>query len=171
LIQICFAGYSGSPPPDVVANAVKVLEELKRLCKRFAVIVGGYWGLMRIVADKAIELGLPLTIFVPIEAEDTAFPEEAIIIRTSASFRIRSVVMVRSCNAVVVLGGESGTIQEAVTAYTESKPVYLLLSGMPSDRLSLLAPHLDTRRLAEIKVFSNPEKLAEELAKDICIHR
>jgi hypothetical protein len=45
---------------------------------------------------------------------------------------------------------------------------YLLLSGMPSDKLSLLAPHLDTRRLAEIKVFNNPEKLAEALAKDIC---
>jgi len=30
---------------------------------------------------------------------------------------------------------------------------YLLLSGMPSDKLSLLAPHLDTRRLAEIKVL------------------
>ena len=82
--------------------------------------------------------------------------------------RMRSVSLVRSGDALVVLGGEGGTMQEVVTAYTEGKPVYLLTGrGYSSDKLEGLSPHLDSRRSGYIKVFRDPIEMAEALVRDL----
>ena len=168
LIQICFAAYSGDPPKDLAEKSAIVLEKLCKLCNKFTVLVGGYWGLMKHIVDKSLELGLQVVIVAPIEEEETTFPEKAIVFRPGVSYRVRSVYMVRSCNALIALGGESGTIQEIVTAYAEGKPVYVLKSGLSSDRVALFAPYMDSRALAEVKIFEEPEKLAETVAREIC---
>jgi uncharacterized protein (TIGR00725 family) len=168
LIQLCFAAYSGEPPRDSVIKALIVMEKLGKLCERFVVIVGGYWGLMKHVVDKALELGLPVVIVTPAEQEHELFPENAIVIKPGASYRVRSVFMVRSCDTLIALGGESGTIQEIVTAYAEGIPVYILRSGFSSDKVELLTPHIDSRALAEVKVFENPEELAIVVSKEVC---
>jgi len=118
---------------------------------------------MKVIVDEALRRGLKVVVLPPVEREDMEFPEEALVLRTGLSYRLRSVAMVRSCDALVVLGGASGTIQELATAYTEGKPVLLLLSGLPSDEVPALAPYLDNRRVAEIKVFDGVERLVPEL--------
>jgi uncharacterized protein (TIGR00725 family) len=168
MIQLCFAGYSGAPPKDLVEKASTILEELSKLCNKFAVLIGGYWGLMKYVVDKALELALPVVIVSPIEQENIAFPDGTIVVKPGVSYRIRSVFMVRSCNALIVLGGESGTIQEVVTAYTEGVPTYVLKSGLSSDKIELLAPYIDSRALTEVKLFEKPEELVTAVAKDVC---
>jgi uncharacterized protein (TIGR00725 family) len=168
MIQLCFAGYSGVPPKDLSEKAFAILEELSKRCKKFVALVGGYWGLMKRVVDKALELALPVVIVPPIEQENEAFPVSAIVLKPGVSYRIRSVFMVRSCNALIVLGGESGTIQEIVTAYTEGVPIYVLKSGLSSDKIGLLAPHIDSRALTEVKLFEKPEELATVVAKEVC---
>jgi len=80
---------------------------------------------------------------------------------------LRSVVMVRSANAVVVLGGASGTIQEAVTGYTEGKPVFVLKTGLDSDKLQYLSPYIDNRLLSRIEIFENVEDLVQNLCKTL----
>ncbi|MEL9940618.1 MAG: hypothetical protein QW348_02345 [Ignisphaera sp.] len=166
--QICFAAYSEEPSQEVVLRAIRVVDLLKETCSRLAIIIGGYWGLMKHVVDRAIALGLPVVIVSPIAGEDTKFPEEAIVIKPGADYRVRSVFMVRSCDALIALGGEGGTIQEIVTSYTEGKPVYVLKSGLSSDKIELLAPYIDRRALAEIKIFDEPQDLVESVSKEIC---
>ncbi len=161
---VAVAAHSEAPDATNLERIRRFVELLASSCGgSLALLVGGYWGFMKVIVDEALRRGLKVVVLPPVEREDAEFPEEAIVLRTGLSYRLRSVAMVRSCDALVVLGGASGTVQELVTAYTEGKPVLLLLSGLPSDRVSALAPYLDDRRVAEIKVFDSVEKLVPEL--------
>ncbi len=163
-VYIGVAAYSGEPGREAVEATNAFIEELSRTCRgeRTVVVTGGYWGLMKHVVDKAIAEKLQPLILPPLEREDEAYPEEAIIVKTGASYRLRSIFLVRTSDVLVVLGGAAGTIQEAVTAYTERKTVILLLTGMPSDKLAELAPWIDERKLAEIHVTHDPRETARK---------
>ncbi len=144
---------------------------VSRCVEKPVILLGGYWGCMKYVADRAIERGLTVMIFPPIEAENRVFPEKAIVLRTGLSYRLRSVAMVRSSDAVVVLGGAAGTLQEAVTAYCEAKPLYVLIgTGLATDRLAAFAPYMDDRKIIDIKLFEEPEELADALCRDLGLH-
>ncbi len=158
-----------SEPPDR-AREESIREFARSLARRcgssVVLLAGGYWGFMKVLVDEALAAGLTAVLLPPVEREDVEFPEGAVVLRTGLSFRLRSVAMVRSSDALVVLGGASGTMQELVTAYAEGRPVFLLLSGLPTDRLAHLAPYLDDRRMAEIRVYSE----VEALVRDLCEH-
>jgi len=169
---VAVAAHSEAPDTANLWRIRRFVELLAGSCgSSLALLVGGYWGFMRVLVDEALGRGLRVVVLPPVEREDVEFPEEAIVLRTGLSYRLRSVAMVRSCDALVVLGGASGTIQELVTAYTEGKPVMLLLSGLPSDRVSALAPYLDDRRVSEIRVFDSVEKLVPELCRAVAERR
>lgn len=68
------------------------------------VLVGGYWGHMKDVVDNALRLGLKTVVFLPIERENVELPRDVVFIKTGCEFRCRSVLMIRSADAVVVLG-------------------------------------------------------------------
>ncbi|ADM27826.1 conserved hypothetical protein [Ignisphaera aggregans DSM 17230] len=166
--QIAVAGYSGDIDISHRRSVERFIELIKNMCsKNIVLLLGGYWGVMKIVVDKAVELGLPVVLFLPIEEEDVRVPENVIVIKSGLSYRLRSVAMVRSANAVVVLGGASGTIQEAVTAYTEGKPVFVLKTGLDSDKLQYLSPYIDNRLLSKIEIFENVEDLVQNLCKTL----
>jgi len=164
---------SAPPPPELVAKAREFVDELASSCgKSVAIALGGYWGLMRVVADRAIEKGLTVIIMPPLEREDTEFPSQAIVVKTGVSYRVRSVFLVRTGDALVALGGSSGTMQEVLTAYCEAKPIYILLTGLESDNLAKLGPYIDARKLTKLKFYEDPRKLARDLAKEIgCSNR
>lgn len=155
-----------SEPPKL-EHELRIKEFTRLLSSRCGestvLLVGGYWGFMKTLVDEALTAGLKVVIFPPIEKEYVDFPEKAVVIRSGLSYRLRSVMMVRSSDALVVLGGASGTMQELVTAYTEGKPVFLLMSGLATDRAASLAPYLDERRIAEIRVYTEVQTLIEEL--------
>jgi len=154
---------------DKIIRFVDVLAS--RCVEKPIVLLGGYWGCMKYVADRAIERGLTVVMFPPIEAENIAFPEKAIVLKTGLSYRLRSVAMVRSSDALVVLGGAAGTLQEAVTAYCEAKPLYVLSgTGLATDRLAVFAPYIDDRKIVEVKLFEEPEELADALCRDLGLH-
>ncbi|MEM1873472.1 MAG: hypothetical protein QXS85_05340 [Acidilobaceae archaeon] len=160
---VAIAAHSGSYDESLEEAARRLVASLTTHCGDVALLLGGYWGLMKVVADEALSRGLTVVILPPLEREHESFPEKAIVVRTGVSYRVRSVFLARSCDAMVALGGAAGVIQEAVTAYTESKTVFLLKSGLDSDKLEALAPYLDYRRLAPILVYSDPESLARDL--------
>jgi len=159
------AAYSGPPTDFLKQAAIEFIENLS-LClspDKVVLVVGGYWGLMRIAVDEALRLGFRVIIIPPLEMEDVRFPSEAIVVRTGTSFRVRSVFLVRTSDILVVLGGASGTIQEVITAYTEGKPVLILgMTGMPTDKLSTFTPYIDERRRSIIKIINDPKLLAME---------
>lgn len=149
---------------DFVKNFGECVKK-RNLEKRVYLLVGGYWGLMKILADEALKVGLNVIIIPPCERDAEAdFPEEAIVIRTGLSMRGRSIALARSSHVLVSLGGSSGTILEMIAAYTEGVPVYALVStGLPSDKMGIFSPFIDDRKNARIDVFESPEKLADSL--------
>jgi len=161
---VAVACYSGDPPPKLAEACKKFVELFAKKCGRgCALLLGGYWGAMKVVADEALKLGVPVVILPPLEEEDAEFPSGALVLRTGASYRVRSVFIARSCDALVALGGAAGTVQEAVTAYTEGRPVLVLKSGMDSDKLELLAPYVDSRATSRLDVFDSVEELVDRL--------
>jgi len=162
---VAVAAHSEPPSPEHEVNIRVFVKSLIDYCyERPVLLVGGYWGFMKVLVDEALGAGLTVVVFPPVEKEEVEFPGGAIVLRTGLSFRLRSVAMVRSSDAVVVLGGSSGTLQELVTAYTEGKPVFMLLSGLATDRVTNLAPYLDDRKLSEIRVYRD----VKDLTKDLC---
>jgi len=163
---VAVAGYSGEPPNELARACTRFVDLLAERCgKSVALLLGGYWGVMRIVVDRALQRGLTVVVMPPLEREDTAFPEGCIVIRTGTSYRVRSVFLARACDALVALGGASGTMQEIITAYCEGKPVLVLRSGLDTDRLEALAPYIDRRALTRVEFFLTPEGLVDRLAE------
>lgn len=163
---VAVAAHSEPPSQTHVEVIEAFVKSLKSRCSdSIVILVGGYWGFMKTLIDESLKCGIKVVVFPPVEREDAEFPDGAIVLRTGLSFRLRSVAMVRSSDAVVVLGGASGTAQELVTAYTEGKPVFLLMSNLPTDRFAGLAPYIDERRLAEIRVYSDVGVLVDDLCR------
>lgn len=169
MIQIGVAAYSGSPGPELVKRCEAFVDELVKRCGRgkLVLLLGGYWGLMRCVVDRALGHGVSVALFPPLDREDLGYPEGVIIVRTSSGPRLRSIYLVRSSDVLVALGGGAGTLQEIVTAYTEAKPVYVLAgTGLATDKArECIEPYIDERRTAPITFVEDPV----ELAHRVCI--
>lgn len=164
------AAYSGTPPEALVEGAREFIDRLSEGIEvgRTALVVGGYWGLMKYVVDEGLAVGFTVIIFPPESMEDIKFPDEAVVVKTGTSFRVRSVFLVRTSDVLVALGGASGSIQEIVTAYTEGKDVFVLGgSGMPTDKVSMLSPYIDNRKTSRITIINNPRELAEAVIKSL----
>ena len=107
---VAVAAHSGPPGPDHESRIREFARLLASRCGGSTVLlVGGYWGFMRVLVDEALALGMRVVLFPPVEREDVEFPEGAVVLRLGLSYRMRSVAMVRSSDALVVLGGASGT--------------------------------------------------------------
>ena len=159
MLQIGIAAHSEHT--DKLAEAARaVVNALANMC-RPVIVVGGYWGVMRDVVDEALRSGLKVVIVAPLEKEDVNYPSDAIVIKTGCSFRCRSNILVRSSDALIVLGGGVGTIIEALTAYAEGIPVHILMTGMPSDRMRNAWPdYFDDRKIVHVKYYDDPIQLA-----------
>ena len=165
---VAIAAYSGVPPQELVEKANAFIEELAKCNPKPILALGGYWGLMKNIVDKALSLRFTVLIFPPIEREDWEYPEKTIVIKSGVSFRLRSVMLVRTGDVLVAMGGGAGTMQEIVTAYTEGRDVYMLYpTSLPSDRITSMTPHLDNRATATIKVYKDPREMAKEVCKAI----
>jgi len=142
-LYIGIAAHSEEPNVTLTLKSRRFLEELWSTCGSVVrLVIGGYWGLMKYVVDKALELGF------------------------TVSFRSRSVFLTRTSDVLVVLGGGAGCIQELVTAYTEKKPVYILVdTGCSTDLVKSWPTYLDNRMLAPILKYSDPVELAREVCK------
>ncbi|WP_460024099.1 SLOG cluster 4 domain-containing protein [Infirmifilum sp. SLHALR2] len=158
----------GTEPPESLKEKARLfVARVREFCGTNTFIaLGGYWGLMRVVADEALASGLGVIIFPPLEREAEHFPDAAIVVRTGMGFRLRSVVLARTADILVALGGEAGTMQEVFTAYLEGKPVLVLGgTGLSTDKLSAFAPYVDSRALATVKIIEDPVALAEEACR------
>ena len=159
-MQLGIAVHSSVPSKEAEEKVRRFIRSLK--CNP-RILVGGYWGLMKVVVDEAISRGFQVIMFLPIEREDVKVPDEVVRINTGCEFRCRSVMLVRSSDMLVSLGGGVGTQIEIAMAYAMGKPVAVLTdTGMATDNLKKAFPqYLDDRQVIEIKYFDKPEDLAE----------
>lgn len=165
-LQVCFAAYSGQPPVKAVRLAERLVEQLVSRCRdrRLVGFLGGYRGLMKIIVDKLMEKGVDVVLVLPRDYEGIDEPEGAVIVKTGMDSKGRSIILVRSCDVLVVVGGASGTLMEAVAAYGIGIPVvYLVGSGLPTDALRNAYPEgvLDDRLGRGIWYVETPEEAAE----------
>ncbi|MGC8969253.1 MAG: LOG family protein [Conexivisphaera sp.] len=126
-------------------------------------LLGGYWGAMRFVADAAIDRGIEVVFVLPLNPPAEPPRGRGLVrIDTGMDFKGRSVVLVRSSDILAALGGESGTMLEVLMAYSLGIPAVVLRSGMPSDSLERVAPggRADTRSGPGITFVDTPEDLA-----------
>ncbi|BFH72254.1 LOG family protein [Sulfurisphaera javensis] len=160
-MQIGIAAHSGNVSQDLVKKAERFIEKISE-CKDVRLLLGGYWGLMKVIVDKALELNLPVILLLPIEREEVEIPEKVVKVYTGCEFRCRSVMLVRSSDVLVSLGGGVGTEIEMFMAYAMGRPVYSLINtGLSTDLLRSSFPeYFDDRKVIKIKYFDDPEKLA-----------
>ena len=146
---------------------------LREFASRFAaalprdgvrLLLGGYWGAMKFVADEALGRGIEVVFLLPLDPPARPPREDLFVpIDTGMDYKGRSVVLVRSSDALAALGGESGTMLEILMAYSMGIPAVVLRSGMPTDGLEGLGEYPDSRRIpgAGLRFVGTPEELAE----------
>ncbi|MEM3832514.1 MAG: LOG family protein [Thermoprotei archaeon] len=138
---------------------------IKKLPDNVRIILGGYWGLMRDVADAAAERGMQVVFILPNNPKEMPPRNKFFIpIDTGLDFKARSTILVRSSDILVTLGGEIGTIIELFMAYSYGKPVIVLRnSGFSTDKLErAFGSSFDNRLMASIIYVDTPEELAEK---------
>ncbi len=168
MIQIGVAAYSGEPNRDLVRDAERFIEELSRtdLAGKIVFVLGGYWGLMRYIADAACSYGFRSVFILPEHPRETPPAGECFIhIYTGLDFRQRSEIIVLSSDALVVMGGSVGTIIEVFMSAASGRPIFILRGyGLPSDTvgvsLEALSGYIDFH-------FSFYDRDPVALAKDL----
>lgn len=163
-MQIGIAAHSGEYPASLESATRAFVMGLSG-CGPVKLLLGGYWGLMKVAVDEAISSGIEAVLVLPVEREDEKLPESPLltVIRSGMEYRARSVVLVRSSDALVALGGSAGTIIEVAMAYAMGKPVVVLHGyGMPSDRLrDAFGGSMDLRSTSTITYTGDPLEAAK----------
>ncbi|AHC51572.1 hypothetical protein SUSAZ_06200 [Sulfolobus acidocaldarius SUSAZ] len=168
MFQIGFAAHSGEYPVELKEKVDRLINLLRKYCfqRSLSILVGGYWGLMKDIVDVAINKSFNVVVFLPVERELEELPDKVVKIYTGAEFRVRSVMLVRSSDVLVALGGGVGTEIEILIAYAIGKPIYVLTgTGLYTDKLKHTFPDFfDERKIVRV-VYSDS---VEEIAKGVC---
>jgi len=123
-------------------------------------VTGGPGGVMEAAARGARDAGgLTLGLLPGLDATDAnAYLDIAL---TTGLGRGRNLVLARGCDALVMVGGGAGTLNEVTIAYAERITVVIVLcSGGWADRLPPVlveGRYLDERRRTPIVVADDPE--------------
>ncbi len=157
ILNIGVAASSESSNKGVAREFASNLNSQARL------FLGGYWGLMRDIADAASERGTTVVFLLPLNPKESPPRRpEFIAVDTGMEYRARSVLICRSSDVLVALGGEAGTIIEVYMAYAMGKPVVILNgTGHTSDRLTLMGDQLDNRGTSKLHFTESPSEAAK----------
>ncbi|MET1128694.1 MAG: LOG family protein [Thermoproteota archaeon] len=166
-MQVAVAAYSGDLGQPYRREAQRFVERVAELCGRDTVMfLGGYRGLMRVVADEALKAGLQVVFVIPVDYEADSYPAGSVVVRTGLGPRERSAVLVRSGDVVVALGGGLGTLFEVFLAVSYGKRILMLRGfGAPSDKFADCYSDgvVDERFAARVEYYESGETLAEAL--------
>jgi uncharacterized protein (TIGR00725 family) len=152
LLRIGVIGQSGT----VSAEMYDLAEEVGReIAARGAILfTGGTNGVMEAVSKGAKTAGGLVVGILPGDHLDAANSYVDIPINTGLSFDYRSLILVHSSDAIIMVGGENGTLGELSLAYLNCKPVVVIeSSGGWAARVRSIAYdglYLDTRRTVKL---------------------
>jgi uncharacterized protein (TIGR00725 family) len=127
------------------------------------IVTGGLGGVMSAASKGAKEAG-GLTIgFLPSMDRASANPFVDVVFPTGLG-RARNLLTARGCDALIMIGGGCGTLNELTVAYAEGRPVVVLRgSGGWSDRIEAAlyeGQYLDERRTVAVSFADSPEQAA-----------
>jgi uncharacterized protein (TIGR00725 family) len=154
---IAIAASSEEPSNRLIENSRCFIDELLSIRDKIIIVLGGYWGLMKHIADYAISKGFTVMFILP--DNPPVMPpnnEHTIIVQTDLGFPTRSTIMCKTGDILVAMGGSIGSITEIMLSYDFGKPVIVVESGMETDKVpKCFGKYIDHRRTAEIYMFSN----------------
>jgi hypothetical protein len=168
---ITIIGKSARDPRDPVPEkALRMAEEVGRLIaeRKGIVVTGGLSGVMEAVSRGAKSAGGLVVGILPgfDKREANEFVDIAI---TTGMGWMRNTLTVRAADAVIMISGGIGTLNELTVAY-ELKPTVILEGGGGwSDRIREMAyagKHLEEAGIAELHFAKTPEE-AVELALEL----
>jgi uncharacterized protein (TIGR00725 family) len=174
-VTIGVIGKNEQHPADIVAgHTMAAAEEIGRLValRGGVIVTGGRAGVMEAASKGAQQAG-GLTIgFLPGMEKTGANPYVDIIFPTGLG-RARNLLTARCCDALIMVGGSTGTLNELTIAYAEARPVVILEgSGGWADKIRPVLHNgkfLDERETVEIHFAATPDKAVEiafQLATD-----
>jgi uncharacterized protein (TIGR00725 family) len=170
-LVIAIIGKSARDPSDpVLPQAMSAGEEVGRLlAKRGAVVIsGGLSGVMEAVSRGAKSAGGLVVGILPGFDKRDANPYVDVALTTGMGW-MRNTLVVRSSDAVIMISGGIGTLNELTVAYEDKPTVILEGTGGWSDRIRDIAyegKHLDEAHRAELHFAKTPAE-AVELALDL----
>jgi uncharacterized protein (TIGR00725 family) len=171
---ITVIGKSAKDPRDHVAPAaLAAAEEVGReVARRGGVVIsGGLSGVMEAVSRGAKEEGGLTVGLLPGFEKDEANPYVDVPIATGMGF-MRNTLTVRAADAVIMISGGIGTLNELTVAYENKPTIVLLGTGEWADRLPEVAfdrHYLDHRRSGYLHYAGTPAEavdLAFKLARE-----
>lgn len=165
-LLVTVIGKSARDPGDPVpARALAAAEEVGRLlAERGAVVVsGGLSGVMEAVSRGAkASGGLVVGVLPGFDKRDAnAYVDIAI---TTGMGWMRNTLTVRAADAVIMISGGIGTLNELTVAYEDKPTVVLEGTGGWSDRIREIAyegKHLDEAHRATLHFAATPEEAVE----------
>lgn len=167
-IRIGVIGQSGEIPQEIQRLAYEVGKEIAiRGC---ILLTGGTSGVMECSSRGAKEENGLVVGILPGDTLDCANPFVDIPITTGLSFDYRSLILVHSSDALIMVGGGNGTLGELSTAYLNRKPVVVLEpSGGWAGKVRSIAyeeAYLDERKSIELAYAQSAQE-----ALDIALTR
>ena len=173
-LVITVIGKSARDPDDPVpAQALTAAEEVGRLLAVSGAVVvsGGLSGVMEAVSRGAKRAsGLVVGILPGFDKRD-ANPYVDVALTTGMGW-MRNTLTVRAADAVIMISGGIGTLNELTVAYEDKPTIILEGTGGWSDRIREIAydgKHLDEAHRATLH-FANSAREAVDLALDLARH-
>lgn len=153
-------------------NVEEMVRELARelVAKRCIVVTGGDGGLMKVLAEEVSKLNGICVGVLSYELEELDYNHplkhqyNTIEIRTGMTYSVRSNIVVRSSDSIILVAGGAGTFNELAMAYNMAIPVVVLeTSGMLASKLRSMFPDgfLDHRKIVKMEFVRSPKEAVE----------
>lgn len=166
-VTIGVIGKNEQHPNDIISDNTIALASAvgAEVAKRGGVLVtGARQGVME-AASRGAKQENGLTIgFLPSMNKADANDHVDIIFPTGLG-RARNLLIARGCDALIMIGGSCGTLNELTIAYAEGRPIVVLRgSGGWADRILTVLHkdrYLDEREIVEIGIADTPEQAVD----------
>jgi uncharacterized protein (TIGR00725 family) len=152
------------PVDPTVMESARLVGRL--VAERGGVIVsGGLGGVMEAASRGAKEAGGLTLGFLPSMNKSTGNAFLDIVLPTGLG-RARNLITARGCDAIVMIGGGCGTLNELTISYAEGRPVIILRgSGGWADRIEPVlydGHYLDDRKTVSIDFADTPAEVVDK---------
>lgn len=160
-IRVGIIGKSGEISEKVYKAAYKVGKEIA--LQEGVLLSGGRDGVMEAASKGAKEHGGYTVGIMPGLTREEANPYLDVALTTGLGFDIRSDVLIRSSDVIIMINGGNGTFNEASTAYLWGKPIIVFEgTGGWADKIKEVAEegkYLDQRKNVKLRYAASPIKV------------
>lgn len=166
-LQIGVIGYAGQteyPSNSIKKDIYKIAEAIGFLVaqKGAVVVTGGKGGVMESAASGARNAdGVTVGVIKGKKRFESNKFTDIEVLTGMESDGFDEFVLVSMCDALIVLGGGAGTLEEITIAYRNKKPM-IAVRGTGGWADKMVGNYLDERKIIKIESASTPEEAVEK---------